>query len=127
MTNRPISIPAALIFILLNFLVWLVFGIIIASNVHPALPDQPFIKWTMAILAFITAGILLVLFIFLRKRSQRAYFLTLALFFTISTLTIFDQFGWADLAVLTINIIPILLLIKDRAWYLQTGSRPAGR
>ena len=123
MTSRPLSVSAALIFIILNALGWFIFGVIIAANAHPALPELPLIKWVMATLALATASILLGLCVFLNKRSQIAYILALALFFATSILTIFDEFGLADLVVLTINIVPIALLIKDRGWYLQVGPR----
>ena len=124
MTNRPLSVSAALIFTLLNALVWLALGVIIAANAHPALPDVPIIKGIMAFLSFATSGILLGLFVFLGKRSRIAYFITLGLFIAISLLTIFDQFGLVDLVILIINIVPIILLIKDRAWYLQVRPKP---
>lgn len=123
MTSRPRSVPATLVFMLLNALVWLGFGVIIATDLHPALPDQPLIKWVMAILSLLIAGILLALFILLRKRSQIAYLLTIGLFLIISLLTVFDEFGWADLIVLALNIIPVILLIKDQIWYLQMEPR----
>ncbi len=118
MTRRPLSVSAALIFILLNALVWLAFGVIIAANAHPALPDLPLIKGVMAFLALATVVILLGLFVLLGKRNRIAYFIALGLFIAISLLTIFDEFGLADLVILVINIIPIILLIKDRDWYL---------
>ncbi len=120
--NRPISVPATMIFILLNALTWLAFGAIVAVGAHPALPVSPLIKGLMASLAFITAGILLALLAFLGKRSRVAYYLTLCLLVVISILTIFDDFGLADFVVLIINIAPFILLIKDRAWYLQERS-----
>ena len=119
MANRPLSVSVASIFILLNALVWLAFGVIIAANAHPALPNLPLLKGVMAFLSFATAGILLGVFIFLGKRSRIAYFIALGLFVATSLLTIFDQFGLADIVILAINIVPIILLIKDRAWYLQ--------
>jgi hypothetical protein len=119
MSNRPLSVSVTLIFILLNALVWLAFGVIIAANAHPALPNQPIIKGVMAFLSLATAGILLGVFIFLGKRSRIVYFIALGLFVAISLLTIFDQIGLVDLVILAINIVPIVLLIKDRAWYLH--------
>lgn len=124
MTNRPLSVSAALIFTLLNALVWLALGVIIAANAHPALPDVPIIKGIMAFLSFAASGILLGLFVFLGKRSRIAYFIAVGLFVAISLMTIFDQFGLADLVILIINIVPIILLIKDRAWYLQIRPKP---
>jgi lysylphosphatidylglycerol synthetase-like protein (DUF2156 family) len=115
-----------MIFTLLNALVWLVFGVIIAANAHPALPNLPLLKGVMAFLSFTVAVILLGVFFFLVKRNRIAYFIALGVLIATSLLTILDQFGLADLIFLIINIVPILLLIKDRAWYLQIKPH-AGR
>jgi lysylphosphatidylglycerol synthetase-like protein (DUF2156 family) len=123
MIHRPFSVTLAFVFVGLNALVWLAFAVIIAFNAHPSLPVQPLIKGSMAFLSFAAAAILVGLFIFLAKRSRIAYTLALSLFAVSSLLTIFDDFGLADLVVLAINIIPIVLLIKDRAWYLQVKPR----
>jgi hypothetical protein len=117
--HRPLSVSIALIFILLNAGIWLALGVIIAADVHPALPNVPIIRGIMAFLSLVTAGILLGVFIFLRKPSRIAYFIALGLLAAISFLTIFDQFGLVDLVVIAINLVPIFLLIKDRAWYLH--------
>jgi len=124
MNNRPLSVSLALIFVLLNALVWLALGNIIVANAHPALSVPPIIKGVMAFLSLAAAAILLGLFFFLGKRSRIAYFLTLAFLAVASLLTIFDQFGWSDLVVLIINLIPMFLLIKDRRWYLSPGLQP---
>ena len=119
MTARPLSVSVNLFFILLNALVWLAFGLIVALHIHPALPDNPILLGGMAFLSFCAAGLLLGLFIFLRKQVRLAWFVALAFLVLASILTIFDDFGWADLVVLGINLVPIILLIKDRVWYLQ--------
>ena len=126
MTKRPLSVSVALIFILLNALVWLALGVIIAANVHLALPDIPLLKGVMAFLALATAGVLLALFIFLGKHNRVAYFIAIGIFVAISLLSILDQFGLADLVILAISIAPMILLIKDREWYLRGKPRDAG-
>jgi peptidoglycan/LPS O-acetylase OafA/YrhL len=108
-----------LIFILLNALIWLALGMIIALHAHPAIPDNSIIQGGMAFLSFCAAGILLGLFIFLVRRTRIAWFVALGFLAVTSILTIFDDFGWTDLVVLVINLVPMILLIKDRAWYLQ--------
>jgi lysylphosphatidylglycerol synthetase-like protein (DUF2156 family) len=123
MTNRPGSVSAALIFILLNALVWLALGVIIAANLHPGLPDIPLVKGVMAFLSFGAAAILLGLLFFLRKRSRPAWFLALGFLTLTCLLTFFDQFGLSDLVIVILNIIPIILLIKERAWFLP--AKPA--
>ncbi|OGO11849.1 MAG: hypothetical protein A2030_02070 [Chloroflexi bacterium RBG_19FT_COMBO_50_10] len=126
MTPRPLSVTVSLGFILLNALIWLVLGIIIAANALPGLPDLPSMKGILAFLSITIAGFLVGLFAFIRRRSRRAYFLTLIFFIGVCILSVFDDFGLSDLVVLVINIIPIVLLIKDRAWYLQVKSRTEG-
>ena len=112
-----------MIFILLNALVWLALGMIIALHAHPALPDNPIVQGGMAFLSFCAAGLLLGLFIFLLRRVRIAWFAALGILAVTSILAIFDDFGWSDLVVLVVNLVPMILLIKDRAWYLQ--GKPA--
>jgi len=122
--TRPGSISVCLALIFLNALIWLAFGIIVAANVHPALPDSPLIKTSMAFLAFVTAAILLSLFYLLSKQNRSAYFIALAILAIVSVVTLFDNFGWVDFIVLVIGLIPLILLIKDRAWYLGVKPEP---
>jgi len=123
MMKTPTSVYAALGFILLNVLVWLAFSIIVATGVHPSIPEGNQIKWVMIILAFLTAGVLSILWFFLKRHSKVAYYLTLALLLVLSLLTVADDFGLSDLIYLIIAIVPLALLIKDRAWYLQGETR----
>ena len=123
MASRSASIIITRLFVLLNILIWLSLGIIIAFNVHPAVPDQPLLKALMAAGSLVLAAILSGLFFLMSKQNRVAYFLIVALFITTSLLTIFDDFGWVDLIVLVINLIPLGLLLKDRKWYLSQPSR----
>ena len=117
----PISATFTMVFMLLNALIWLGFSLIIALDVHPALPNQPFIKTIMTIFALGISGIMVGLFILLRQRNQIAYYLTVGMLAGIALLTIFDEFGVADLIVLIIDFVPLILLIKDRNWFLLTA------
>ncbi len=126
MTERPLSVTATMAFILVNALVWLVFGVIIAANAHPALQVSPLIKGIMAIISFATAGLLIGSFIFVSRHNRMAYYIVLALLTATFLANFFDNIGLVDLVVITINIIPIILLIKDRAWYLQRKPQTQG-
>jgi lysylphosphatidylglycerol synthetase-like protein (DUF2156 family) len=126
MPDRPRSVLVSLTFIILNSLVWLVFGVIIAANAHPSLTMPPLLKGVMAFLSFCIAGFLAGLFFLLVKRNRIAYLLALGLLSVISVLSLFDQFGLSDLVILAINIVPIVLLIKDRDWYLQGKALSVG-
>jgi len=123
MKNRPLSVNATFAFILLNIIIWLALGIIIAVDAHPAIPDVPIMKGILAALSLVIACVLIVLFIFIYRRNRTAFYLTLAFFAVTSALTIIDEVGLSDIVVLVINIIPIVLLIKDRNWYLQAKAK----
>jgi len=73
----------------------------------------------MGVLALLNAFVFVGLVVFLRRHSRIAYWLALVLLTTISVLTYADEFGPADLIVLMINILMLLLLVRDRGWYLS--------
>ena len=118
MNKRPLSVRVVFLLIGLDALLWLALGLIIAVDAHPALPVQANIKTMMAILSLVAAVVLLGLSMFLAKRSRVAYYLTLAFLLVASLLIILDEVGWIDLVVLALQIIPIILLLKERTWYL---------
>jgi hypothetical protein len=102
-------------------LIWLVLGVIIAAKAHPALPVMPAVRGGLAFLSILMASIIALSFIFLDRGSRWAYYLTLAIFIFTAILTIFDNVGLADIIVLVLNIIPIVLLILGRTWFLHTS------
>jgi len=97
----------------------LAFSLIAATGIHPALPETGFGRWVMGVLALLNAFVFVGLVVFLRRHSRIAYWLALVLLTTISVLTYADEFGPADLIVLMINILMLLLLVRDRGWYLS--------
>ena len=121
--HRPVTVTVTLVIILLNALIWFILAIIIAANAHPGLPDLPATKGIMAFISISMAGISLGLTYFTYKHSLKAYYLILAYFVFTSILVIFDDIGLSDIIVLIISLIPIILLIKDRAWYLQLNPK----
>jgi hypothetical protein len=126
MTKCPVSVSVTFILLLLNALIWLALGVLLAINAHPAIPDVPLIRWGMTFLAFAGGGILLGLLVLLGKRYPPAYYIVIGILAAITVLTFFDQVGLIDLLYLAINLAPIPMLIKDRAWYLQRSAREAG-
>ena len=125
--NRPITIKLTLVFILVNAFIWLLLGILIAFNYHMGLPDNVTMKAVLAVLSFLIGFILIGLAYFIQKHYHNAYYLSLLIFIGAALLTIFDDFGLADLLVLILNLIPVFLLLKDRKWYLHSvavGNTP---
>jgi hypothetical protein len=119
MGKKPIAAITAEILILMNALVWLTFTGLIAMDLHPALPDSAATIWVMGILAFGCAGALVVLAVMLGKRFRIAYYPTLGLLALLAVLTIADDFGFPDLIYLALVTAPLLLLIRNRSWYLK--------
>ena len=93
MTKRPLTVIVTSIFVLLNLLIWLALGILIATNLHPAKSLPSGTRGIMAFLSFAIAAVLLGLFIFLNKGSRTAYYLILAFFTFTAVLTFFDDVG----------------------------------
>ncbi|WP_298820850.1 hypothetical protein [Chloroflexus sp.] len=121
MQTRPRSVSAAIILIAINCLIWLSLGLLLASNLHPAPPARPPVRAVMAILSFAIAATLAALLRFLASPHRAAYLLALGALGALSLAFLFDDFGWIDLIVFTINAAPLMLLVKARAWYLQKG------
>ncbi|HSB65610.1 MAG TPA: hypothetical protein VLD65_03475 [Anaerolineales bacterium] len=121
--NRPLSVKITTGFILIGACTWLILGILIAFNIHTALPDNPIVRTMMAITSFVLASILIGLAYLIQKPNPFIYYLTLAIFVGSALLTFFDDIGLADLFVLILNLIPVFLLLKDRKWYLQRPSQ----
>jgi hypothetical protein len=120
MRKQPLTVTINLIIILINALIWLALGIIIAFNLHPGLPDLPGIKLGLTIISFVIFGMLLGLTFLLRKHNRTGYYLSLAFFIGTSIVTFFDDVGISDVVFLIISLIPVIFLIVDRKWYLQS-------
>jgi peptidoglycan/LPS O-acetylase OafA/YrhL len=118
MKELPGTVKVTLGLVLLNALVWLVFGGIVVAGVHPALHVSLIYKWGIALVSFLAAGVLVALFLLLRKRWKPAWYLSVAALAITSLLTIFDEVGLIDILVLGGMLIPLVLLIIDRKWYL---------
>ncbi len=66
--------------------------------------------------------VLVVLAWLLANRKRLAFIITLVVLAVLMLLTIFDQIGWADLVGLLINLVPFVLLLVGRKWFLQPKS-----
>jgi hypothetical protein len=112
----------ALLLILLDALFWFIFSFLLAAGLHPSIPEGDLVRWGMAGLSTLTAGALLLSVFMLRKRSRVAYLLTLSLLGMISVLTVTDEFGFADLLVLLLHVIPMLFLWFERRQFFPSSQ-----
>lgn len=119
MKESPVVVKIALIFILLNALIFFVLGVLIAGGWHSGVPEDAALKWIMMLGMFGGTIVLALCYLLLAKRRRLAFFITLVVLALIMAMTIFDQVGWIDLVMLLITFIPFALLILGRRWFLQ--------
>lgn len=103
---------------MLNAVIWLGFGIAVFFRLHPALPDDPLLAGGMGALAIAAAVVFILMYVFLIKRWKPAYFFSLFFLFAVALLTVADDFGTVDLIYLAVVLVPAILLLVDRKWYL---------
>jgi hypothetical protein len=116
------SVTFDFVLMLLNAIFWIGFGISMALGIHPAIPENALLRWTMVILSFICGLTLAGGVILLTRHNKIAYYLVGVLLSAIAVLSITDQIGFTDLSILLITIVAIILLIKDSRWYLPLES-----
>jgi hypothetical protein len=73
----------------------------------------------MTLLALLVAVLLGGLALQLGKPSPLGFWLTVGFLAAMILASLFDQFGLADLVFVAAIALPLVLLLKDRAWYLR--------
>ncbi|MCL4559143.1 MAG: hypothetical protein M1281_00825 [Chloroflexi bacterium] len=119
MNRLPGSVSATLILILCNAAFWFVFAVLTAVGAIQSLNALGAIRWIMAILAFGASGVLVGLGLLLSRRNRPAYYFGVMVLAVIALLSIADQVGLPDLVTLGASLAALVLMIKDRLWYLQ--------
>lgn len=114
----PYTVRIAFSLIFLVALVWVLFGIIVVARLHPALPDMPVIRWGIGLTAIIAGSILAILDVLLLRRNSIAYWALLGGLIILAFANLLDQFGWIDLLVMLLTLVPAALIFRDRKWYL---------
>jgi hypothetical protein len=118
MNRLPVTVRAALLLLALDALLWFSFGVVVAVGGVTSIA-APAARWVIAGLAWASAVALAGLALLLRQRLRPAFHLAVILLILIAVLSITDQIGWLDLASLAISVAPLVLLLKDRVWYLR--------
>jgi len=122
MSKPPLAVTMARLLIGLNALIWLGFGLIVASGAHPAVPHSAVLRWIMTIGGLLAGGALAVLALLLGRPRRWVYLMTLTTLAVLAALSITDQVGLADLAVLALELAAIALLLRARAWFKMPPS-----
>ena len=119
MDTPPKTVLTTLLLILLIAAFWLVFALVAAFGGIRAFTAPEIFRWVMAALALGCSTALVITAFFLKKRNRLAFYFGLVLLTGIAVLSIADQVGWLDIFSLLISLVPLVLMLKDRRWYLQ--------
>jgi len=126
MQHLPASVRVALLLLTLDAALWFVFGVVVACGGIASINHPPVLRWVMAGLAWGAATALAGIALLLCRRSRPAFFAAVVLLTIIAVLSIADQIGLADLVGLAVSAVPLILLLRDRAWYLRRADAPGG-
>ena len=121
MNRTPSSVSAIFILILLNAAFWLIFAILVALGAIESIPAG-IIRWGIVILAFGCSAVLTGMVVFLKRRNRLAFYFSTIILAMIAILSITDEFGLPDLVTLLVCLVTLGLLLRERAWYLQTDG-----
>lgn len=117
MRAKGTLLKPTVVFILVDSLIWLLFGLILVLNLHPSFIDDPMIRLVSAGLSWAAAVSLIgLLYLTCRFAGIWYYFLLLSLVL-ISFLTLTDEFGWPDLIILILHLLPMAFLIIGKRGY----------
>jgi len=122
MQNKPFSVKITLGFILFNAILLFGLGILILLDQIPGLTGFTWLRWGFMGTSLLGGVFLVLMVFFLGKSHKVAFYLTIAFLAFEILLAVFDQFGWIDLAVVVINLCPIILMAIDRKWYLDKST-----
>jgi hypothetical protein len=119
MKQSPNSVKVTLAFILLNAVFWLGYAVAAVSTGQDSGTGLSAVTWIWSGLAAVCALALAGAAFLLRRRSKLAYYFTLLMLALLALLSITDQVGLLDIFSLFISLVPLILLIWDRKWYLR--------
>jgi hypothetical protein len=122
MASRPTTLRLARILVSVDSLLWLAFAAFTAMGAHPSFGPISGYRWPVALLALLVAALLGGLSVHLRNPTPLGYWLGVGLLAAMILASFFDQFGLADLIFVAAMALPLLLLVKDRDWYLRPGN-----
>ena len=126
MKNIPKTVVAALVLISLNAIFWLGFAVIAALGGIPGYDGAGIEKRLLVGLALGTSLCLALLAFFLWRRNRFAYISGVVLLGGILVLSLTDQLGVWDILAMASLLAALVLLLKDRKWYLGRQAESPG-
>ncbi len=116
----PTTFRIALVFVLINALLWLVLGAVILLGLQPALEISSGMRTVFGGLVLAAAGMMVLLYRQLRQRNPTAFRVALTLFIAIAAAMILIPSGWTSAILLALTLLPLSLLFISRRWYFET-------
>jgi len=116
---RQTSYKIALFLIPLVAIFFLIFVFTIILNVHPGMPESNVVRWRMAIVALVVAIVMFGLYVLMRKGNKTAYDMLIFILAISAFSLIFDDFGWIDLLFFGITLLPAIMLMYHRKYYIN--------
>jgi hypothetical protein len=117
--NLSVRVKVTLAFILLNAVFWLGFAVVTVYTRYDSGTGLSSVTWIWAALAILSALALAGAAFLLRRRNKLAYYFALLMLGALVVLSLTDQVGLLDIFSLLISLVPFILLIWDRKWYLR--------
>lgn len=119
MKAHPLSVKITLAFILICAILWLSFGVITILGLHPSQLSNSIYFLVLSLISILAGIFLLFITYYLWKQKKCAWYLSVIFFIAGVLVNIFDDIGLIDVLVMIIHMIPLVLLIKDRSWYMN--------
>jgi hypothetical protein len=117
----PVSVKIT--FGLLTFicLCWFLFGVLAVTGIITTISNFQ-VRLLLGGIAIACSLVISGFTILLSRRNRLIYRPSVVLLAAIILVSIMDDLGWVDLSLIGITTVTLVLLIKDRAWYLNNPN-----
>jgi len=111
-------VKITLALIRINAAFWFLFSLIVVLGGQVAYNQLGVYRWLMAGLTFLVSLFLMALWYFLRRQFKPAWIVGVITLTVMVLAGFMDELGWLDYVFIVLSLVPLVLLIKDRQWYL---------
>jgi hypothetical protein len=122
--KKPITVNICLILFLVTALLWFAFSIFVALGGNSSYARIGVFKWIMVGLTFAASLIIVGLWALLRKHFKPAWYFSVLMLAAMTIAGFLDELGLIDFLFIFVYLVMLILLIKDRRWYLANSNAP---
>lgn len=119
----PITIKVLEILLLINVAVWVLFGLYGVFGAESINPENAGTVRLNAVMMLVYAGIFLYIVWGINKRMKWSFYGAVIVLAITIIMTIFDQVGIVDIAVLIFNVVLLGYVIKNRNYFLLAEKK----